>query len=233
MLLFLALSYYTLSMKQPLWKRLLSYIKDVHIESATSIYNDELNVLLVKGQYQLVTPEAIYSYGNRYDNFFKAFQKINLDQEKIESVLILGLGLGSIPFMLENYFKKQYSYTAVEIDEDIIHLASKYVLDDLNSDVTTICTDALTYVTIDQNQYDLIAMDVFVSDYIPKEFESIEYLMDLKERIVPGGLLLFNRLYYFEKDKIKTKKYFETTFKKVFPKGRYLNINGNWILMNR
>ena len=93
-------------MKQPLWKRILSYEYEVHIESATSIYNDELNVLLVKGQYQLVTPEAIYSYGNRYDNFFKAFEQIDLNKEAIESVLLLGLGLGSIPFMLENYFKK-------------------------------------------------------------------------------------------------------------------------------
>lgn len=220
-------------MKQPFWKRMLSYIKDVHIESATSIYNDELNVLLVKGEYQLVTPEAIYSYGNKYDNFFKAFKKIHLNKEDFKSCLILGLGLGSIPYMLENYFKQTYSYTAVEIDEDIIHLASKYVLNSLSSDVTTVCTDALNYVQIDENTYDIVAMDVFVSDYIPKEFETIEFLEDLKNRIAPGGLLLFNRLYYFEKDKKKTEEYFKTTFKKVFPNGRYFNINGNWILMNR
>lgn len=220
-------------MKQPLWKHLLSYLKDVHIESATSIYNDELNVLLVKGQYQLVTPEAIYSYGNRYDNFFSAFKQINLEDEKIDSVLILGLGLGSIPFMLEKYFKKEYRYTAVEIDEDIINLASKYVLNFLDSEVTTICTDAINYVQIDQNQFDLVAMDVFVSDYIPAEFETEEYLTHLKQKIAPNGLLLFNRLYFFEKDKIKTEEYFNTIFKKVFPDGRYLNINGNWILLNR
>jgi len=220
-------------MKQPLWKRLLSYVKDVHIEGATSIYNDELNVLLVKGQYQLVTPEAIYSYGNRYDNFFSAFKQINLDNENIDSVLLLGLGLGSIPFMLEKFYKKKYRYTAVEIDDDIIHLASKYVLNFLDSEITTVCTDAINYVQIDQNQYDLVAMDVFVSDYIPNEFESEVFLQHLKTKIALGGLLMFNRLYFFEKDKIKTEEYFNTTFKKVFPSGRYLNINGNWILLNR
>lgn len=220
-------------MKQAWWKYLLSYVKDVHIESATSIYNDELNVLLVKGEYQLVTPEAIYSYGNRYDNFFKAFEKINLSQQKVKDVLILGLGLGSIPYMLENYFKKDYAYTAVEIDEDIINLASKYVLNHLQSEVTTVCADAKIFVQVDQNQYDLVAMDVFVSDYIPKEFETEEFLRHLKECIAPGGLLLFNRLYYFEKDKIKTEKYYNNIFKKVFPEGRYLDINGNWILLNK
>ena len=220
-------------MKQPIWKRLLSYVKDVHIESATSIYNDELNVLLVNGQYQLVTPEAIYSYGKRYDNYFSAFKKIDLDKEEINSVLLLGLGLGSIPYMLEKYFKKDYQYMAVEIDNDIINLASKYVLNYLNSEVITVCADAIRFVQIDQNQYDLVAMDVFISDYIPQEFETEEFLQNLKNRIAPNGLLMFNRLYFFDKDKVKTEQYFKTTFKKVFPEGRYLNVNGNWILMNR
>jgi predicted membrane-bound spermidine synthase len=220
-------------MKQPLWKHLLSYVMDVHIESANSYFNDELNVLLVKGQYQLVTPEAIYSYGNRYDNFFNAFKQIDLDKESVQSVLLLGLGLGSIPFMLENYFKKDYNYTAVEIDEDIIHLASKYVINYLDSEITTVCTNAITFVQIDQNQYDLVAMDVFVSDYIPEEFESEDFLLHLKNRIAPNGLLMFNRLYLYDKDKKRTELYYKTIFKKIFPNGRYLNINGNWILLNR
>jgi hypothetical protein len=76
-------------------------------------------------------------------------------------------------------------------------------------------------------------MDVFVSDYIPEEFESEGFLRSLSYRIADDGLLLFNRLYFFEKDKKKTKKYFETIFKKVFPNGRYYEINGNWILLNK
>ena len=220
-------------MKQPLWKRILSYIKDVHIESSTSIYNDQLDVLLVKGEYQLVTPEAIYSYGNKYDNFFQAFDDINLESRNIQDVLLLGLGLGSIPYMLEKHYHKDYIYTAVEIDDDIVHLASKYVLNYLKSEITTTCTDAMHFVVIDPNKYDLIAMDVFVSDYIPEAFETEEFLNDLKDSLTENGILLFNRLYYFEKDKVKTKKYFENTFKKIFPKGRYIEINGNWILVNQ
>ncbi len=219
-------------MNQPLWKKALSYIKDVHIESESSLYNDQLSVLLVKGEYQLVTPEAIYSYGNKYDNYFTAFTKMGLDNYNIENVLILGLGLGSIPYMLETHFKKDYKYTAVEIDETVIHLASKYVLNYLNSEITTVCADALIYTQVDNNKYDMIAMDVFVSDYIPQEFESIAYLQQLKSALAPKGVLLFNRLYFFEKDKKNTEIYFKTVFKKVFPKARYLDINGNWILIN-
>jgi spermidine synthase len=135
--------------------------------------------------------------------------------------------------MLEQYFKQNYSYTAVEIDEDIIYLASKYVINDLASEVSTICTDALHFVEIDTRKYDFIAMDVFVSDYIPEEFESEEFLYSLSERIADNGLLLFNRLYFFEKDKKRTKSYFDLIFKKVFPEGRYIEISGNWILLNK
>jgi len=219
-------------MKQSLWKHLLSYIKDVHIESAQSIFNDELDVLLVKGEYQLVTPEAIYSYGNKYDNYFSAFKNINISSRNIDEVLILGLGLGSIPYMLEKHFKCAYRYTAVEIDEAVVYLASKYVLDDLHSDITTVCTNALTYIEIDSREYDLIAMDVFVSDFIPEEFETLEYLLMLKERLTTNGIILFNRLYLFEKDKQNTDRYFTDVFKKVFPNGSSIKMNGNRILTN-
>jgi len=220
-------------MKQSIWTWLKSYFVDVHIESTSSVYNDELDVLYVRGEYQLVTPDAIYSYGKKYDNFFEAFKRIKIGNYDIENVLLLGLGLGSIPYMLEAYFGREYSYTAVEVDDDIIYLASKYVLNDLQSNVTTVCTDALHFVELDTAKYDFVAMDVFVSDYIPEEFETEGFLRALAERIADGGLLLFNRLYLFEKDRRKTKKYFDRVFKKVFPQGRYIEVNGNWILLNR
>lgn len=218
-------------MKQPAWKRLLSYVKEVEIERTRSIYNEELNVSLVKGEYQLSTKEAIYSYGLRYDNYYTAFKQVKL-QELGNSALLLGLGLGSIPYMLEKSFKRQFDYTAIEIDEEVIHLASKYVLDELDSEIYTIQADAINFIALNEARFDFVAMDVFVSDYIPEAFETIEFLEDLKETVSDDGLLLFNRLYYYDKDKRKTETYFETVFKKVFPKGSKLDINGNWILVN-
>jgi len=72
-----------------------------------------------------------------------------------------------------------------------------------------------------------------VSDYIPDVFETEEFLRDMESCVADDGLVLFNRLYYFDKDKKKTKDYYERVFKKVFPRGRYLEINGNWILLNK
>jgi len=218
-------------LKQPLWKVVLSYITEIEIEHTTSLYNDHLTVSLVKGQYQLTTDEAIYSYGLRYDNYFGAFKRVDLEVLGSEA-LLLGLGLGSIPYMLEHAFDKGFRYTAVEIDEEIIYLASKYVLSHLDADIETVKADALQFVQVSEQKYDFIAMDIFVSDYIPAEFETVEFLQQLSTMIAPGGLLLFNRLYYYEKDRIKTKQYYEEIFTSVFPNATKLDINGNWILVS-
>ncbi len=218
-------------MQQPLWKKILSYTTELELERTQSIYNEELTVSLVKGEYQLSTNEAIYSYGKRYDNYYSAFHKINLDRVGPE-VLLLGLGLGSIPYMLETSFDKDFKYTAIEIDEEVMYLASKYVLDDLKSEIYTLKADASHFIELNESCFDMIAMDVFVSDYIPEEFETKTFLAKLKSTICKDGLLLFNRLYYFEKDKRRTEKYFRDTFMPLFPDGGKIDIDGNWILVS-
>jgi len=47
----------------------------------------------------------------------------------------------------------------------------------------------------------------------------------------PNGILLFNKLAANKKDKEQAAQFFEV-FKKVFPKGDYLDVNGNWMLIN-
>lgn len=218
-------------MQQPKWKKALSYLKEVVIEQSTSIYNEELTVSLVKGEYQLTTKEAIYSYGLRYDNYFTAFKSLDLDRLGSD-VLLLGLGLGSIPYMLENSFHKDFDYTAVEIDDEVIYLASKYVLNSLQSQIYTVQADAINFIAQSEVRYDLVAMDIFVSDHIPEVFETIEFLEQLRETLADDGLLLFNRLYYYEKDKKETERYFQEVFMTVFPTGDKIDINGNWILVS-
>lgn len=220
-------------MKQPPWKILLSHFKDVHIESTSSDYNEILDLLLVKGSYQLCTAEAVYSYAEKYDNFYDSFNEINFEKQKIKNVLILGLGLGSIPYMLENHFGSKYNYTAVEIDSEVIYLASKYVLDDLQSEMQIIETDAYIFLSTTMEQYDMICMDVFDSDTIPEIFESINFLELLKASLSQNGILLYNRLYLTEEDKIKTNTFYDEAFSSVFNKSSYLELRANKMLINK
>ncbi len=217
-------------MKQPFYKNWLSYFTEVPIVSTGSDYNEVLDLFLVKGRYQLCTEKAIYSYGDKYDNFANAFRQIDL--EGVNDVLVLGLGLASIPYILEKIHHKDFVYTGVEIDEEVVYLASKYVLDELKSEVNVYTTDAYTFMCMNESRYDLICMDVFVDDLIPEELESIDFTEMLRDTLAPGGKLIYNRLAYSPEDKTGTEQYFQNVFSKVFPDGRIYETGGNRMLIN-
>lgn len=214
----------------PTWKKYLSYLFEFHIESAPSEINPHLYVSLSRGRYQLSTANAIYSYADLYDNFTLTFQQIKLP-ETIKDVLILGFGLGSIPYMLEKKFDKQYHYTAVEIDENVLYLANKYTLPELSSSITMIPADAFAYAHYCHDRFDLLCMDVFLDDMVPDNFETAHYLQQLVNLLSPNGILLFNKLAATKKDRDQAAKFFEL-FKKVFPNATYLDVNDNWMLIN-
>ncbi|MBL7815518.1 MAG: fused MFS/spermidine synthase [Saprospiraceae bacterium] len=220
-------------MKQPLWKRLLSYIKSVYVETTESEHNPYLRVVLRNGRYQLLTANAIYSYGDLYDNFSRAFEQIDLDRLQIKEVLILGFGLGSIPVMLENMFQKKYYYTAVEIDPEILRLANTYVVPDIQSGIEFQLSDARVFAEFCTEKYDMICMDVFLDDQVPTELEHEDFLINLKKMLSPNGILLFNKLAYVKKDKKEAEAFFQNHFKRIFTEGVYLDVKGNYILLNR
>ena len=218
-------------MRPSRWKKWLSYLTEFHIEDAPSDLNPALHVCLVNGRYQLCTENAIYSYADLYDNFSGAFAALNLKERSIKKVLILGFGMASIPIILEK-MGFDYSYTAVEIDEQVIYLASKYELPYLRSPVQMICADAGRWVEITEEKFDLIAVDIFLDDVIPDQFTQASFLENTKKLLNPEGLLLYNRLANTEEDLEKTKTFFEGTFQQIFPKGRHLEVGGNWMLVN-
>lgn len=216
----------------PTWKRWLSHITEIHIESASSEYNPHLYVSLRRGRYQLSTKGAIYSYADLYDNFVKAFQRMDLERLPGKEVLILGLGLGSIPYILEKMMRKQFYYTAVEIDEVVVDLANRYTLEYLDSSVEVLVADAYAFVMQTEQQFDLICMDVFIDVTVPSPFEERDFLEALRESLTEGGILLYNRLTAHTLDREKSKTFFKKEFLPVFPNGKYLDVEGNWILLN-
>ncbi|MDZ4681535.1 MAG: methyltransferase domain-containing protein [Saprospiraceae bacterium] len=220
-------------MKPPRWKFWLSYLFEQHLESALSALNPYLSVSLVKGRYQLNTANAVYSFADLYTNFRRAFQQLEVKSQPIQEVLILGFGLGSIPYMLERVFDCRFNYTAVEIDEEVLYLAHKYTLSDISSPIELITADAFDFAAQCETQYDLICMDVFLDDIIPEDFETLDFLADLKRMLSPQGILLYNRLTYSAGDKQKSQTFFDEAFRKIFPDAVIIDAGSNWILVNR
>lgn len=219
-------------MQIPWWKKWWSYLFEIHVESTSSFYNEELHVSIVDGRYQLTTPTAIYSWADKYDNFKIAFENFNFQKQQIQDVLILGFGMGSIPYMLEKTFGKQFRYTGVEIDEEVVYLASKYVVSSLKSDIQIIQADASTFIHVDPNRYDLITMDVFIGHEVPAVFLTGEYLESLKESLSDNGVLMFNMLAQEATDREVASRFFKDHFLPVFPGGGIEKIKGNMILVS-
>lgn len=214
------------------WKRMLSYITEVPVETTSSDYNKTLYVCMRRGRYQLCTENAIYSYADLYDNFSKAFDRLDLDRLPGDNVLILGFGLGSIPYMLEKVYHRDYYYTVVEIDLEVLQLANRYTLPDLKSGISSVCMDAYEFVMYCEDTYDLIAVDLFRDDVIPEEFEETEFLERLGELLNPGGLLMYNRLSFHRRDKDLSNQFFNNRFKVCFPNAVNLDVDGNFMLLN-
>jgi ubiquinone/menaquinone biosynthesis C-methylase UbiE len=215
------------------WQRILSYFTDLTLEeSFKSAHNPFLKVVLRRGRFQLCTENAIYSYGDLYDNFSKTFDKLDFEALNIQKVLVLGLGLGSIPLMLEKTFKKKFSYTAVEIDAEVLRLAHAYGMNNLQSPISFHHADAQTFCSFSEETFDLICMDVFIDDVVPTELEKEAFLLDLRRLLSPNGVVLFNKLSLLEKDKHQAASFFHNHFRRVFPEATSLDVGGNHILIS-
>lgn len=220
-------------MTEPLWKRLISYLVEWPVAKTSSPHNSRLEVGLRFGRYRLTTDNAIYSFDDLYDHFYKAFQKTRWTGRIGNRCLLLGLGLGSIPSMLERRFDQKLQYTAVDIDPVVISLFQKYLEPRLESPVEYHCDDAAHYIQSAGQSFDLIAMDVFTDVDIPDQCQSESFLADLSRLLAPGGWLFYNRLAATPEDRQKTKSFFEGSFKKYFPEAVFLDTRTNWILLNR
>lgn len=209
----------------------LSYLWDQPLETVDSFYNNELEVCLSRGRLQLNTPLVTYSHQDLYNTFYKSFKKINIRKKQLKKVLVLGFGLGSVPFMLENSFQQNAHYIAVEIDEAVVSLAKKYVTQDLLAKIDIYCADAHDFVLQTTDKYDLIAMDVFIDQYIPNKFRTPRFLRKLKKCLHKQGYLLYNTLNLDETATKFNTNFFQNRFQKIFVKSSVLQISANQMLI--
>lgn len=217
----------------PKWRYWLSHFWEQRLETTSSDHNPMLLVSLVQGRLQLTAQEAIYSFGDYYLNFRKVFDRFNFDLLAEEAeVLVLGLGLGSVPELLEDLHGHNYSYVAVEIDPVIVQLANTYSLPRLLSPLEVITADAQAFLRLDQRQYDLICMDVFQDAVVPDHLSSDDFLQLLRARLKPGGALIYNRLADTNQHRKESRSYFEEYFQPVFNEGGMIDTGGNYMLLN-
>ncbi len=211
------------------WKKILSYFKEIHIESAPSELNPHLYVSLSKGRYMLSTAKAIYSHADLYDNFVQTFKRVDWSKLKGSDILILGYGLGSIPTILEKMGKK-FRYTAIEKDAHVIYLASKYTLEDLDSPVHLYEADCKDYLERHNETFSAICMDVFVEDEIPTPLTTSSFIDHLKSHLKKDGVLFVNTI--DPKEEEVTRTTFQKKLLIAFPEGVFIKVGPNSVFVS-
>lgn len=189
-------------------------------------------VILRKNRLLLSSENAIYSWDDLYHNFYQSFE--HLGNQKIQqwnNVLVLGLGLGSIPYMLEKKFGSKCAFTFVEIDSAVVELAEYYSLPRLSSEYVIYNEDALDFINDIDCKYDCICIDIFQDHKIPSEFNDIEFITAIHDLLLPSGVAISNRLITEADEMPEVADYFEKTFTKAFPNSEKLKLKFNNMLL--
>ncbi|MBJ7882091.1 spermidine synthase [Gelidibacter salicanalis] len=200
--------------------KLLSYFypltKKVH-----SDYSGTLEITWYNGIKHLDSANANYSYGSLQRILKFGLEKINLKQ--VNSVLLLGLGGGSVVETLRNDFSYLKTITAVDIDPTVIDLAKNEFNLKEDDQLQIICEDAFLFMQVHKNQYDLIIVDLFIDTEVPKAFLSLPFWKQIVDASTSNGVILFNAS--LEKTKsnalneviefLKSHKYHTDVFEKV------------------
>lgn len=143
-------------------------------------------------------------------------------QPQPQSILIIGLGGGTLPHTLEKLLP-QADIDVVEIDPAVVRVAQQYFGFRPDAHVHVIIQDGRAYVRRmlrGPRRYQLIMLDAYDSQYIPEHMLTREFLMQVRSLLTPDGIVAANtfsssRLYQNE----------SVTYQSVF--GRFYNLKSS------
>ncbi|MEZ4801735.1 MAG: fused MFS/spermidine synthase [Gelidibacter sp.] len=200
--------------------KLISYLYPI-TKKVPSDFSGTLEITWYNGKKHLNTENANYSYGSLQKVLKFGLTKI--DFKNVNSVLLLGLGGGSVIETLREDFKYSNPIMAVDIDQKIIEIAKhEFNLKD-DGNLSIICEDALEFMALNKTQYDLIIIDVFIDMDVPEAFLAIPFFEDVLKSSSANGSIVFNASLYKTKtnalqdviDYLKSKFFKVEIFEKV------------------
>ncbi len=210
------------------WQYFISRFWPVLLFKGTDLYKKSIALHLVNGRLRLQGEEAIYSYDDFYFAFQKIFPLVQMPTGDGLKALILGYGMGSIPFILEKKLDRSYVYTGIELDPVVVSLAQKYANPRLKSPVNLMSIDAQKFLHSNSQKFNLVCVDIFVGGFVPAFAKNRVFLKQLAESLNPkNSLLLFN----YMKGDVADFEAFHSAFLLVFPQGRCIDLETNFVLI--
>jgi spermidine synthase len=145
----------------------------------------------------------------------------DISLQRDSRVLILGLGAGSIAKIITSHFGP-VTIDGIEIDSEIIELARKYF--SLNEpNINIIVADARKFVKDARFKYDLICVDLFMSDKVPEGVETNEFFNSVKNLLKEEGKVMINKIFN-GKNELED---YQNFVRQIFPKVGFFVVRGN------
>ncbi|SDG69961.1 spermidine synthase [Winogradskyella thalassocola] len=170
-------------------KQLLSYIYPV-TKTIDSKYSGKLEITWYNGKKHLNSENANYSYGSLQRILKYGLDKIELS--KVNSILILGMGGGSVIKTLRTDFNYTNIIEAVELDPVIIDIAKSEFGIIENEHLKIHCADAFHFIEANTKLFDLIIIDLYIDLSVPDKFLSPTFWDQVLNSKSSKGSLLFN-----------------------------------------
>lgn len=105
--------------------------------------------------------------------------------------LVIGLGGGSlVKRMWRDY--PWVSLDAVELDPDVVRVARDAFGLPHDERIRVFVDDGRAFVERSSETYDIIVVDAFDDDHVPRPFLTEEFMRSARDRLSPGGVIAYN-----------------------------------------
>jgi spermidine synthase len=131
----------------------------------------------------------------------KAADLLKREEPELNNVMILGLGGGTMQHLISKNYEKSPYIVSVEIDSVMIDVARQYFdLDQIpnhkviNADAFAVVVDPADY-DLSKNSFQALIVDIYIGEQYPDLGGSGNFIAAVRDMVVPGGLIIFNRIY--------------------------------------
>ena len=106
-------------------------------------------------------------------------------------MLIVGLGGGTLPRFFHSHFPEM-TIDIVELDRDVLAVAKEYCGFEEDARMRVHVDDGRDFIEGSEGGYDVIVLDSFDTDAIPRHLATLEFLAAVRKALAPAGITVAN-----------------------------------------
>lgn len=204
-----------------MWEKLKYFLRYYTIKEGRSPINGLYKVVMWLNRPRLIIGGMVQSGGAARKIWHQAIHHLKTRRRRLKRTLIIGLGCGDCAFEIQNHYR-QAKMVGVEIDPHVVEMARCYFDLATVKNLNITVADGIRYVAkLARSQrplkFDLIIVDAFLGNEMPKSFQTKTFFKQLAKLLTHDGVVIYNHLFYkhHQQEAESFIKNLETEFGKV------------------